>query len=471
MPIPKHEDLVNPLLQAMHALGGKATEVEQQASVAKALELSPQDIAEIYRGTHTKLSYRLVSARNSLKRLGLIDLSGPAKWRLTEAGLARKLVADRELRLLTDEPPDIDVGSLDLGHSEDFGEYPIDSVLVRQETRSVFEIVRRIRDDKFILDPDFQRDFIWPLDKQSKLIESTLLRIPLPVLYLAERDDGKTVVVDGLQRLTTFKRYLADEFELTGLDIGKDLNGDKFSSLPAKLQNRIEDAQLILYLIDPKVPEQARLDIFERVNGGIPLSRQQMRNCIYAGGATRWLKTEADQIQFLEATGRSLSRATMRDRECINRYCAFELLTAAKYERGDIDTFLANALRSMNEMSAPDMRSLSDRFRQSMRNNYLLFGRHAFRKHRSPFDRRSLINVALFDVMSVILSDYPDSHVADRREPIQAAFYALMADKSFSDAISFSTNSSKKVVTRFERGRDFLLPALGHVDKAKTRTL
>jgi len=97
-------------------------------------------------------------------------------------------------------------------------------------------------------------------------------------------------------------------------------------------------------------------------------------------------------------------------------------------------------------------------------NNYAVFGRHCFRKHRSFYDRRSLLNVALFDVMSVILAHYPKKHVVARKDKIQKAFYQLLDDGLFNDAISFATNSSKKVQTRFERARQFLIPAVENVD-------
>ena len=89
-----------------------------------------------------------------------------------------------------------------------WGDYPLDEVLIRNETRTIYEVVRRIKQGKYVMDPDFQRDFIWPEDKQSKLIESVVMRIPLPVFYLAEDDAGKMVVVDGLQRLSTFQRFV-----------------------------------------------------------------------------------------------------------------------------------------------------------------------------------------------------------------------------------------------------------------------
>ena len=96
-----------------------------------------------------------------------------------------------------------------------------------------------------------------------------------------------------------------------------ELNGKRFSDLPPKFQNRIEDCNLIFYIIDSKAPEPVRLDIFERVNGGMPLTRQQMRNCLFMGAATRFLKREARTDIFLKATGRSLNQKTMRDREFV----------------------------------------------------------------------------------------------------------------------------------------------------------
>ena len=194
-----------------------------------------------------------------------------------------------------------------------WGDYPLDELLIRNETRTIYEVVRRIKQGKYVMDPDFQRDFIWPEDKQSKLIESVVMRIPLPVFYLAEDDAGKMVVVDGLQRLSTFQRFVNGELNLRLADRAE-LHGKTFDDLEPKLQTRIEDCNLVFYVIDSKVPERARLDIFERVNGGVPLSRQQMRNSLFMGPATRVLKREARTEAFLRATGRSLNTKSMRDR-------------------------------------------------------------------------------------------------------------------------------------------------------------
>ena len=170
-----------------------------------------------------------------------------------------------------------------------WGEYPLDAMMIRNENRTVYDVIRRIDEGRYVMDPDFQRDFIWPEWKQSKLIESVVMRIPLPVFYLAEDDEGRMIVVDGLQRLSTFHRFLKDGHRLQ-LPDRPELHGKRFHDLAPKLQNRVEDCNLTLYIIDSNAPDQARLDIFDRVNSGEPLTRQQMRNCLYMGPGTRFLK-------------------------------------------------------------------------------------------------------------------------------------------------------------------------------------
>ncbi len=340
-----------------------------------------------------------------------------------------------------------------------WGHYPLDELLIRNESRTIYDVVRRIKQGQYVMDPDFQRDFIWLEDKQSKLIESVLMRIPLPVFYLAEDDAGKMVVVDGLQRLSTFQRFANGDLKLR-LEDRPELQGKVFEDLAPKLQTRIEDCNLIFYIIDSKVPERARLDIFERVNGGVPLSRQQMRNSLFMGPATRFLKQEANADIFLEATGRSLNTKTMRDREFVNRFCAFRLLGLNQY-RGDMDEFLAAGLRRMNGMTESELCGLSNEFRRSLANNFLLFRRQAFRKHTSRQSRRGIINASLWDVMTTGLARYTKDQVQGKAEDVRQAVYRLLSDEAFEDAITYGPNGAKKVRLRFRRSVSAFEETLG----------
>ena len=343
--------------------------------------------------------------------------------------------------------------------SASWGDYPLDDLLIRHENRTIHDVIRRIGQDNYVMDPEFQRDFIWPEDKQSKLIESVVMRIPLPVFYMAEDDEGRMVVVDGLQRLSTFRRFLANELRLK-LPDRQELNRQRFSDLPSKIQNRIEDCNLIFYIIDFKVPERARLDIFERVNGGVPLTRQQMRNSLFMGTGTDFLKREAQTDVFLQATGRSLNSKTMRDREFVNRFCAFYLLCLNEY-RGDMDQFLADCLRKMNRMNEPQLSKISAAFRRGLANNILLFDRFAFRKHRPDQEKRPVLNASLWDVMSTGLARYENHCVSARAEVVRDVIYRLLGNDEFNTAITYGPNDIKKVRTRFAMAQEALQEALG----------
>lgn len=359
-----------------------------------------------------------------------------------------------------------DIEGLDEPKSVGWADYPLDSVFVRSEQRTVGEVVRRIKADRYDLSPDFQREFLWSVEKQSRLIESCLMRLPLPVFYVAEAKDGRIVVVDGLQRLTTFKRFLGNEFSLQFPAQDDDgsrpnpLEGKLFKDLQLNLQERIEDTQLTLYVLDAKAPERAKLDIFERVNSGEPLTRQQMRNCLYNGSATRWLRDASESDLFQQTTGGSLDRKKMRDREAINRFCAFELLKWKGYH-GDMDSFLAEALEKMNTFRDSDLAELSNRFDTAMRNNWLLFGRHAFRKSLREIEgRRSPFNIALFEVCATAFSGVDYKKVERRSDTLRKAIRKLLADSSFLQAVTYATNDPKRVRTRFKRMDEAVSEAL-----------
>ena len=347
-----------------------------------------------------------------------------------------------------------------------WGDYPLDDVRIRRDYRTVFDVMRRIKQGFCVMKPDFQRDFIWKEDKQSKLIESVLMRIPLPVFYMAEDDQGRMIVVDGLQRLATLQRFMEGKLHLR-LPKRHDINGKRFDDLLPKFQNRIEDCNLTFYIIDAKAPERARLDIFERVNDGIALTRQQMRNCLYMGKATRFLKEEAQTRIFSEATGGSLKTETMRDREFVNRFCAFRVLGPEAYRRDDMDGFLAECLKTMNEFSDDDIARLRKAFRQGLANNLMLFGKHAFRKRnwRRRQKRRSVLNASFWDVMSTGLSYYPKERVESCAESLRGATEDLLDNRAFNKAITDGTNDTGKVKIRFEKSQAMFKEVLGaHAD-------
>jgi hypothetical protein len=176
-----------------------------------------------------------------------------------------------------------------------------------------------------------------------------------------------------------------------------------------------------------------------------------MRNCLYNGAATLWLKEAAESKVFQMVTDGRLDRKKMRDREAINRFCAFKLIGADAYRSSDMDSFLADALEMMNSSGIEKLALLRNDFTRSMGNNYLLFGHHAFRKSlRSPQGSRSVLNIALFDVCSTLLSRFDNAQIEKHAKEMYRIVHNLLDDETFVHAITYSTNSTRQVRTRFE---------------------
>ena len=187
-----------------------------------------------------------------------------------------------------------DAGTLGFGENRNNGErdvYPA-KIKIDRAQFSIFELKRRYSRGAICLDPDFQRNYVWKTKQKSELIESVLMGIPLPLIYLAETMEGNLVIVDGRQRLTTFFDYMDNKFRLDGLKILTELNGYLFHELDDDEKMRryaadIEDFQLVIQIIKYPTPDRVRFDIFDRVNrGGTPLNNQEMGNAFFQGNST-----------------------------------------------------------------------------------------------------------------------------------------------------------------------------------------
>ena len=130
----------------------------------------------------------------------------------------------------------------------DEGDLSIDaseaSISLAKNDRSLAEFHRWYRNGRIVVDPEWQRKYVWERKRASRLIESFLIDLPVPVIYLAVNDESKYEVIDGLQRLTSVFDYFENKYPLTGLEIRSDPNGKKFSDLSDELQAKLEDTTL-----------------------------------------------------------------------------------------------------------------------------------------------------------------------------------------------------------------------------------
>jgi Protein of unknown function DUF262 len=333
---------------------------------------------------------------------------------------------------------------------------PFDPTEIRIETRmlTIDLLGARIRNGELNLSPEFQRKAgIWSLGAQSRLIESMLIRIPLPAFYFDATDENRWVVVDGLQRLTTIDRFVIQQsFRLEGLEFLK-LDGLFYSQLPRNLQRRIDETQVTIYVIEKGTPPEVKFNIFKRINtGGLPLSAQEIRHALNQGPATRFLADLARMPEFLRATDYSIRDDRMADRECVLRFLAFLISSPGDYRSKDFDSFLNDRMADLNRMPQIDLDTYRGIFGQTMLAAYDLFGREAFRKRYDENASRYPINKALFEAWCVNLANLNSRDLAilkERKSLARQSFISIMNTRDFDRAISQGTGDPGKVRLRF----------------------
>jgi Protein of unknown function DUF262 len=364
----------------------------------------------------------------------------------------------------------------EIGTDESITE-PFDPTLIRVTTKNltIDLFIARLKQDEFNLAPDFQRKAgIWTPGAQSRLIESMLIRIPLPAFYIDASDDEKWVVVDGLQRLTALKNFIVDEtLALVDLEFLRNLETKTFSELPRNFQRRIAETQVTVYLIDPGTPPEVKFNIFKRINtGGLPLSLQEIRHALNQGPVTTFLKELATSPEFAVATAGSIRDDRMADREFVLRFLAFVMTSYSDYRSKDFDSFLNDRMAEINRMGPGERNQLAASFKRAMIAAADVFGNDAFRKRYNREHGRYPVNKALFETWAVNLNALSDEEleiVITRRQRVQALFMSrLQKGNDFDSAVSTATGDIRKVRLRFEVVKEILREVLNGSDGSST---
>lgn len=327
---------------------------------------------------------------------------------------------------------------------------------IREEKWSIFDFERKIDKGLIISDPDFQRNFVWKEIQKSQFIESIILGLPIPPFYLNVTPEGKYLVVDGRQRTTTISGFLKNKFLLENLKGLPSLNGFNSKRLAEefpKFQARIEDKQLTLYLIQPSVPIKVVYDIFSRINtNGTQLNKQEVRNCIFLGQSTRFLKKLSESIDFLRAIDYGVSARRMKDREYVLRYIAF------RYYRneytGDLSDFLDEVMKKLNEKGINEIENIEAEFRRVMVQTFKLFHKDAFRIKSGL--KRGLVNIAILESVCLFIADNSDEFLFRNQKIIQSNYKELLSLSEYLDSVQRSTNNKNKVHTRFKLAPEIL---------------
>ena len=355
------------------------------------------------------------------------------------------------------------------------GEKRVSSIPKDPRIRDLFE---DWQDGDLILDPEFQRRYVWDNKKASLLIESVLLEVPIPVIYLAEEDDGKLTVIDGQQRLRSLFRFLNNEFKLSGLSVLSHLNGKHFRDLDKNLQRQIKKFPLRVIEIRKESHPDVKFEIFERLNvGAVKLNDQELRNCIYRGRYNDLIKELAEDKDFLFLLGLKEPHKRMYDRELVLHFLAFYNQTYLKY-KPPMKQFLNKEMENNKNISDEKMKELRKVFKETVSLVKSVFGDKAFRRfisgdEKDPNGRWEIrkINVGLFEIIMFGFSRYNKNQIIPLSDVIREELLHMMtSDKEFIDSISGSgTTSTAKVTTRFKKWLDALEKIVG-MPKTEPRT-
>jgi hypothetical protein len=337
-------------------------------------------------------------------------------------------------------------------------------------------LLGKFKRGKLVVQPDFQRQYVWDQVKASKLIESALLGIPIPIVYLSEEPDNKEYVIDGQQRLTSFFSFIdgkfssAVDFRLKGLTVFSELNGKKYSELAENLQDQVRYFSLRTITFKRESDSSIRFEVFERLNtGSVSLNDQELRNCIYRGAFNKMLKELSQEPDFMYLLGLTKPDKRMKDIELVLRFAAFYHATYLNY-KSPMKNFLNVEADKYRNISTEEAQKLRGAFKNTCQIIRSMFGKSAFKRfyrgtsdeNRSGNWEQKKFNASLYDILMYTLAHEDKNVVFQNLDSIREAFIDLMTqDDAFIDSIELSTSSVQAVTKRFDSWRSALQGIVG----------
>lgn len=319
----------------------------------------------------------------------------------------------------------------------------------------VSSINSQIDDKSIVLQDQFQRRRVWNDAKGSRLIESLILNVPIPVCYFAEIEEGAYAVVDGQQRLTSIYRFLNNQFPLRGLKARPDLNKKRFHQLLPGDQRLIKARTIRCIVILKESHPDIRFDVFERLNTAtVSLNRQELRNSTYRGNLNDAIIKLCDNSSFLEIRKAKTSDKRMRDAELILRFFAFHFSGSTFTSRftRHLDNYL-DLGRKFDESTINNHKRV---FEETIAKAFDVFGDDAFRRVDARGAPENQINSAIFDAVMLTFARIDQSALQRKREAAQEAYRAVCNNADFLDAISRATRDTTRLNTRLSKWAEAL---------------
>jgi len=350
-----------------------------------------------------------------------------------------------------EEPTDPPTSALEKKYSEQMRQ------IVTQKIDLPISTLPEMIKEQINLNPDFQRRDRWDQDKQSRFLESIIMNVPIPPVFLGEDQYGTYVVLDGRQRLTAVNEFLKNTFKLKGLEVWSDLNGKGFNDLQKqKLDRAITRRFIPAVVILRESSPQVKYDVFDRLNtGGVIAEPMEIRNAVFQGAFNKLIRSLSALPTFrrlwniptdqIELEKNALFRK-MSDIELVLRYFAL-----SHYDQMDMKfkDYLSDYLEARNReyLANPNLEQQDlDDFTRAIENCWMVFGNNAFRK-----DPQAKKSAPLADAVMIALAGHEPGKVSQNADSIRSAITNLLNNnEDFRKAFGTGTNGKSAIRTRIE---------------------
>ncbi len=334
---------------------------------------------------------------------------------------------------------------------------------------TISKLLDRLQNNELELDPDFQRaSNLWDNKRKSRLIESIILKIPLPSFYFNEDYKGNYSVVDGLQRLSAIFQFISSEelsksikirladLKLTDLQYLTDLNGKTFSEIPRNYRRIINELEITSTIIRPSTPDLVKFNIFARLNqGGLPINGQEIRNSIYPGEWRNYISDLAKSFEFLKYTDSKVSTKRLNDHQMVLRVIALFATNGSRCEKDILDDFINYSLVNIiMKWSDEEWQDAINSFYRGMEYTKLIFEDFSFRKIDFDKSNKSPLNKTIFEIQVFLLGSkrYSDEQliklVNHKADILQMTEKEMNNNQRFFESLSSNTGSDYSYYAR-----------------------
>lgn len=324
----------------------------------------------------------------------------------------------------------------------------LDQLVVHTETKDITlsQLREMVDANDIIVNPEYQRNYVYDDKRASLLVESILIGIPIPIIYLCEEDDGIYSVIDGQQRIMSFTRYLKNDFSLCGLTTLSALNGLFFRDLDKPMQRRLRAKSLKAICLD-RDSQELKYEIFSRLNlGAVKLKDQEVRNCIFRGSFNSMLRRIADTDENVKALFHYTDNSRMEFEERILRFFA---MRDFYHISGTFKNTMNQFMTKHQNDSDDEIYEMENQYRSVMDTIKQVLGCEAFFFHG---ERASKFNGAVYDSIVIPFSLFPKRSLLQHADKIRDGIFNMKEnDAEYRENVYVGTNAGRRVRNRITK--------------------